>query len=178
MNKGNRYVIGDIHGCIKTFRQLVTEQMRLTKDDTLFLLGDYIDRGPDPKGVIDYILDLQRRGFEVIPIMGNHEYMMLHSTDGDKDFELWSVNGHAQTLISFGTDPARVNDRISVFDIPEKYMRFVSGLPLYAETKGFLMVHAGIGKDTTNPLEDAQTLLWTRAEVNDRKLLKNRRLNH
>ncbi len=178
MDKGHRYVIGDIHGCINSFRKLVEDGIRLKMEDTLFLLGDYVDRGPDPKGVIDYIMELQHKGFRVNPIMGNHEYMMLHASDSEEDFGLWSINGHAPTLISFGIDPSRVGTMASVFDIPKKYLKFISGLPLSAATEGFLLVHAGIAKDSREPLEDAQILLWTREEINHRKLLKNRRLIH
>ena len=50
----NKYAISDIHGCLKTFKALLTK-LDFSKQDELYLLGDYIDRGPDSKGVIDYI---------------------------------------------------------------------------------------------------------------------------
>ena len=102
MGNGKRYVVGDIHGCVKSFRNLVTEKLRLTKEDTLFLLGDYIDRGPDSKSVLDFIIELQRESYTVKPIMGNHEYMLLQSLDNETEFFNWMKNGSAQTLMSFG----------------------------------------------------------------------------
>ncbi len=60
--------IADIHGCCRTFRRLLFDVVRLTKSDTLYLLGDMIDRGPDSKGVIVTILELQADGYDVRPI--------------------------------------------------------------------------------------------------------------
>ncbi len=77
--QGSRYAIGDIHGCFDTFRELVENQIKLTKDDQLFLLGDYVDRGPKSKQVIDYILSLSASGYSVYPLRGNHEQMRINS---------------------------------------------------------------------------------------------------
>jgi len=73
------FAIGDIHGCFKPFYELVVDTIALKKDDRLILLGDYIDRGPQSKEVIDFIMDLKEAGFSVTPLMGNHEAMLLES---------------------------------------------------------------------------------------------------
>ena len=65
--------VGDIHGCVKTFRLLVRDELRLTPNDHLILLGDVIDRGPDSKGVIDEIIALRDLGIRVQVLQGNHE---------------------------------------------------------------------------------------------------------
>ena len=57
--------ISDIHGCARTFKKLVLEKVVLDKQDTLFLLGDYINKGPDSKGVLDFIFELKNSGFNV-----------------------------------------------------------------------------------------------------------------
>ncbi|MFT5168289.1 MAG: serine/threonine protein phosphatase 1, partial [Saprospiraceae bacterium] len=59
-----QYAISDIHGCAKTFKALL-EQISFSKEDVLYLLGDYVDRGPDSKGVIDHIWQLQSEGYTV-----------------------------------------------------------------------------------------------------------------
>ena len=69
-----RYVIGDIHGCGKALRSLVDE-ISPTKDDELIFLGDYVDRGPDSRGVIDQLIEL-RDHYRVILLRGNHEIML------------------------------------------------------------------------------------------------------
>ena len=76
-NGGRRLVITDIHGCAKTFAKLL-DKIGLNEDDQLFLLGDYINRGPRSKQVIDHILDLNEDGFNVFPLIGNHEETLLH----------------------------------------------------------------------------------------------------
>ncbi len=76
--KGNRYAIGDIHGCINTFRVLVHEVLQLKPEDQLFLLGDYVNRGPDSLGVMSDIMNLGDLGYQVFPLKGNHEVMFLN----------------------------------------------------------------------------------------------------
>jgi serine/threonine protein phosphatase 1 len=178
MDKGNRYVIGDIHGCIRTFRRMVEEQLRLKDNDVLYLLGDYIDRGPDPKAVIDYILKLQEEKFTTVPLLGNHEYMLLQSLEREEYFKLWTVNGFETTLASFGIDPVFKENRKCVYEIPQTYFDFLRGLYKYAETDGYLLVHAGLGRNKENPLEDMEDLLWSRSEVYNRHVMKGRKLIH
>ena len=72
-----RFVIPDVHGCATTLRRLVIGQLGLTRGDRLYLLGDLVDRGPDSKGVLDFLLDLRRRGYSVAAVRGNHEEMLL-----------------------------------------------------------------------------------------------------
>ena len=75
-NGGRRLVISDIHGCHKTFSALL-KKVQLNRNDQLFLLGDYISRGPNSGKVIDIILDLRYHGFDVFALRGNHEQMVL-----------------------------------------------------------------------------------------------------
>ncbi len=81
------YIIPDIHGCIKTLRSLVECRLCVTASDSLYFLGDYIDRGPGSAGVIDYIIDLQESGINVGCIKGNHEHMLLNSILSKSDLE-------------------------------------------------------------------------------------------
>ena len=67
-----RWIIPDIHGCAKTVKVLLENMLKVTKHDQLYFLGDYIDRGPDSKGVIDYLMWLQKEEYEVHFIKGNH----------------------------------------------------------------------------------------------------------
>jgi len=71
--------ISDIHGCARTFQALL-DKIQLSTNDQLYLLGDYIDRGPDSKGVIDTILGLINAGYRVQTLMGNHEKMRWIAT--------------------------------------------------------------------------------------------------
>ena len=68
----NKFAISDIHGCAKNFKALL-DRISLSLGDELYLLGDYIDRGPDSKGVIDHVWQLQKTGHTVHCLCGNHE---------------------------------------------------------------------------------------------------------
>ncbi len=134
----------DLHGCNKTFNALLNK-IAFTTDDELYLLGDYIDRGPDSKGVIDTILDLQNRGHKVHCLMGNHEQMLLDAIrrDSPSAHRFWFNNGGEETLQSFNCTHAR--------DIPEVYIAFFRCLDYYFEVGQFILVHAGLGFSRSNP---------------------------
>lgn len=71
-------------------------------DDTLTPLGDYVDRGIDSKGVLDQLIELQDR-CNLVPILGNHDQMMLHAKDGRSDFQFWLNCGGDAALDSYGS---------------------------------------------------------------------------
>jgi serine/threonine protein phosphatase 1 len=162
------FVIGDIHGCSATLRQLVDGTLRASVNDRIYLLGDYIDRGPDSKGVLDYIFELRARGMVVEGVRGNHEEMCLHSNDDYYYLSLWSANGGLNTLESFQAD--------GLVDIPHLYREFLASLPLYIILADFIIVHAGLNFDHQCPFEDTSAMLWTRSPVVDRQRIGGRRL--
>ena len=92
--------IGDVHGCAVALRTLL-EVVAPTRDDTIVMLGDCVDRGPDSRGVLDEVLAL-RDVCRVVPILGNHEEMMLNWLDGHPQPDDWLVCGGAATLTSYG----------------------------------------------------------------------------
>ena len=147
MADGKRYVVGDVHGCARSFRSMISGKIKLKKEDTLFLLGDYIDRGPDSKGVLDIIMELQRENYNVKPIMGNHGYMLLQSLEDEAEFENWKKNGSLQTLTSFGIPEDKANEPNSVHLIPPLYIDFLRQMRFFEETEDFYFVHAGIVTD-------------------------------
>ena len=89
MNPNNRmcrrFVVADIHGCAATFTELLA-QLDVQRCDTLYLRGDYIDRGPHSKGVLDQILALLADGYALCPLRGNHEQLLLDALDNPKVF--------------------------------------------------------------------------------------------
>jgi len=96
-----KFAITDIHGCPKTFDALL-DQIQFTTADELFLLGDYVDRGPDSKAVIDKIFQLQADGYRLRLIRGNHEQGMLDSKYDRNVRANWMSWGGRETLASFG----------------------------------------------------------------------------
>jgi serine/threonine protein phosphatase 1 len=164
-----KIAISDIHGCVETFRTLLTQQVHLTPDDELYLLGDYVDRGPDSKGVLDHILHLRESGYQVHCLKGNHEEMMYKAAFDSQEVEMWLYNGGKETLMSFGLeDPAA---------LPKRYLDMIQDMDFYFEVDKFILVHAGLnfsgvsapdkGEEgflwqVHNPLTDHNSMLWIR----------------
>ncbi len=111
-----RFAITDIHGCALTLKALVEEKLKLKKEDELYLLGDLVNKGPDSKGVLDYIRHLQKEQYQVTCLRGNHDQMLLDAYHkGDKATNL-SPEEKKMTLASFG---------IAAYDeLPKKYYNF------------------------------------------------------
>ena len=148
-----KIAISDIHGCLKSFQSLLNKLV-FTKNDELYLLGDYIDRGPDSKGVIDYIWQLQYEGYFIHCIRGNHEQMLLDSFGETHDLELWENHGGNDTLSSFNVE--------SVEGIPEEYLEWIDNLPYFVELDEYILVHAGLDFNLQNPLEGLNAMMWVR----------------
>ena len=166
--KPRTFVIGDIHGCAATLRRLVDGTLRPLPDDCIYLLGDLIDRGPDSKGVLDFIFELRGRGLSVSSVRGNHEEMCLQAGDDQYYLELWAANGGLATLESFQADGPG--------DIPHRYRAFLGSLPHYILLEDFVIVHAGLNFDPPTPFADTSAMLWTRSPFVDRQRIGGRRL--
>ena len=164
------FIIGDIHGCSKTFRKLVTEEIQLRKSDKLYCIGDYIDRGNDSKGVIDFILKLRKENYQVHTLRGNHEQMLLQSTESEQKFESWMNNGGEATLNSF-----RIN---TVKELEPAYLNFFKRTKYFIQTKKFILVHAGLNFAIPKPLKDKDAMLWIRDYPIDYDFLNGRILIH
>jgi serine/threonine protein phosphatase 1 len=155
----NRYVIGDVHGCSKTLRIMVEDVIRLGSDDTLFMLGDYIDRGPDSKGVLDYLTHLiLEKDYDVRPLRGNHEQMCLDAVSEPAARDLWYGNWGLQTVRQFGVNGPE--------EIPKRYLDFMAAMPLIRTTMehDYVFVHAGLDFRAADPIWDTspQFMLWER----------------
>jgi len=163
--------ISDIHGCARTFRKLL-DQIGLNQDDHLVLAGDYVDRGPDTKGVIDQILELQEKGYSITLLKGNHEDLMLEAIDKADALPHWIRNGGRETLASFGI--------ASPTDLPPPYLRFFRELKNYHQTEEAFFVHAGFNFQIADPLEDEIAMLWIRNWYDqlDRNWLGDRLIVH
>ena len=149
----NKYTISDIHGCLQTFKALL-KQINFNKNDELYLLGDYVDRGPDSKGVFDLIWELQQEGYQVHCLRGNHEQLLLDSFQSTEKDLMWKRNGGVQTLASFIKDGHT--------SIPRNYIHFIEELPYYFEVDQYILVHAGLNFDVPNPLEAQHSMMWIR----------------
>ncbi|MEI8375200.1 MAG: metallophosphoesterase family protein [Planctomycetota bacterium] len=153
------FVIGDIHGHLTALQQ-VSKAANLRYDDLLITLGDYVDRGPDSKGVLDWIVQRSTSG-KVIPLLGNHEQMMLaaHSDHDPDASELWMLNGGRMTLSSYGTN----RKRGSIEDVPKQHWEFLERkCRLIYQTEQHFFVHGGIDPERGLEEQTELSLLWTR----------------
>ncbi len=148
-----KFAISDIHGCNQTFQALLAK-IDLQKKDALYLLGDFVDRGPDSKGVFDTIFQLMEEGYQVKCLKGNHEQQMQTARLDPKALNEWRQWGGKQTMNSF-----RVLNLEGVQDV---YWSFIDQLHSYLEIDDYILAHAGLNFDTPDPLMDQWALMWIR----------------
>lgn len=178
-----KWAIGDIHGCFNTLRELVENQLCPTTGDSLIFVGDYIDRGPSSRQVIDYICQLETRGIHTICLQGNHEELLLNNYQWEMNppkslifkkknpyAETWYATGASETLASFGVE--------RVTEIPETYIHWISNTRLFAEEEKFLMVHAGFNFQRPHIFEDTASMKWIRQFEPDMKKTGGKRVVH
>lgn len=147
--------IGDLHGCRLHLDRLLAA-LAPTADDTLIFLGDYVDRGPDSKGVIERLIAL-RQSHRCIFLRGNHELMMIRSRDNARERKMWLSVGGAQTLGSYGTTPGRSG---SLADVPEEHWAFLKECVDWHETATHIFVHANLEPSTPLAEQDEDWLFW------------------
>jgi len=178
------YAIGDIHGMLSKLEALLAT-IPIDKDrDTLIFLGDYIDRGPHSRGVIQRIIDLKDEGYKVIALKGNHEAVFLEFLKGRFDYWSYRHNFEGQsTLRDYSYDlnymytkktvgnPPDVREHFLYEDeegrrllIPLTHLHFLESLPLYYETDEFIFVHAGLYPHVPLIEQKEQDLLWIKAK--------------
>ncbi|MCI5221443.1 MAG: serine/threonine protein phosphatase [Candidatus Electrothrix sp. AR4] len=153
-------VIGDIHGCFNSLKKLL--KLVENEAESFVFLGDYIDRGPDSKQVVDAILKLKKRQRDVVTLLGNHEIMLIDYLRGHNDATFMKAGGGA-TLASYGikpkTPPAQVKELL-----PEEHINFFNELPLLREDQHGIYVHAGLEPGVHLTRQVSSYCLWIRDE--------------
>lgn len=161
------FVIGDIHGCGNTFNALI-EKLSLRKEDRLILLGDYINKGPRSKGVLDLLIHLSLQGYDIVAIRGNHDQKLIDVVKGNVA-DRWKTDPNLiPTIKSFNVD--------SPFNIPDDYLEFLASTPFFIETENYYFVHAGFNFHTKDPLMDKPAMLNIKGYSVDRVRLKGKRI--
>lgn len=143
--------IGDIHGCAAALDGLL-EIIAPGADDRLVFLGDYVDRGPDSRGVIDRVLGL-RDTHDVVTLMGNHEEMMLHVVDGRSPIGAWFRCGGRETMASYAPDSG-------LKDIPDSHIEFLRSLLDYHEEDDFFFLHANYAAGESLDRQPVEASRW------------------
>ena len=143
-------VIGDIHGCLNALETLA-EYVGLNPNDRVITLGDYVDRGPDTKGCIEFLIALRDRG-QLIALLGNHEMMMLDARNEPLARNAWLRFGGEETLASYGTN--------GLDDVPQEHWDFIESCRDYYELPGHYFVHANARPDLALDEQSEATLFW------------------
>lgn len=157
-----RWIIPDIHGCARTLEALLKNMLKVTRDDELFFLGDYIDRGPASKEALDLLMDLQEGGWNIHCLKGNHEDYCVRTWEADQQRhlfkpdvqKLWENVGAKETYKSFGVKRPR--------EIPEKYIEWMRNLLYYYEIENYILVHAGMNFKASDPFKDTHSMITVR----------------
>jgi serine/threonine protein phosphatase 1 len=151
------FVIGDIHGCLDMLKRLMDKIDWQPDSDGLIFLGDYVDRGKDSKGVVDYILAMLKVSPNVHCLMGNHEKIFVDFVSGG-DLSNFFLNGGDKTLSSYGVEHEWNMDSL----IPKEHLSFMYSLLFWVETKDYYIVHAGFRPGVPIPEQTLEDLIWIR----------------
>jgi len=157
------YAFGDIHGMFNLFKQGLDWVEQIARpEDILVFLGDYIDRGPDSKSVLETMCNLQTRRPNSIFVSGNHEAMFLSvlnyllKEDECVDPTMWLNNGGITTLYSYGI--TRWDEVTS--KIPKTHYDFICNLSIQHTIDKFTFVHAGLGFGNCSSDDRYDPRLW------------------
>lgn len=161
MSEQKFIAIGDIHGCYNSMVALLDKLEPYYSRQFIFV-GDYIDRGPASKKVVDYLLEFKKK-IDCVFLRGNHEQMLLDAFDGGEK-SMWMMNGGRATLQSYNGD----NDTIV---LPDAHRQFYEHTKLYYDTENYFFVHAGLSpaKTIAESIKDDNEIhefLWERSHLN------------
>ena len=169
------YAIGDIHGCADQMDRLLAaiedDAKGYAGEKHLVFLGDYVDRGPDSKGVVERLL-APRDGFTQYFLRGNHDQVVLDFLDDASVYRSWRGFGAPETLMSYGVLPPRFDDEEAYRKVreefaaalPASHLTFFRDLQYSARIGDYFFVHAGVRPGVDLDLQTKEDMLWIRDE--------------
>ena len=164
------YAIGDIHGRLDLLARL-SERIVIDSGDftgerkVVVYLGDYVDRGPCSRGVIDLLVDEPLGGFESVHLKGNHEKFLLDFLDDASVWPFWLHNGADATLSSYGVTPTAGPEGLQAefrASIPARHLEFLRALSLSHAEGDYFFVHAGVRPGVALEDQDEADMIWIR----------------
>ncbi len=168
------YAVGDIHGCAVQLDEL---HVRIAADAAFFpgdkvivYLGDYIDRGPDSRGIIERLIGRVPEGFRARFLKGNHDAALLDFLENAAAYRVWRAYGAPETLLSYGVRPPLFDSLEKLEEarlalaaaLPATHLRFFHSLELFVVLGDYAFVHAGIRPGLNVEDQSEQDLLWIR----------------
>lgn len=179
LGEGRRvYAVGDVHGRLDLLRQIID---KIADDDLsrgqvekteLIMLGDFVDRGPDSKGVIDFMMRLGEWWPDVTCLLGNHEEVFLMAARGDESaLRFMTRIGGRETLLSYGATENDLDNMTLgelrdwlMATVPEPHLQFIESMKEKVLIGNYAFVHAGIRPQIAMDEQEARDLRWIREE--------------
>lgn len=162
--EGRRFVMSDIHGCAKTFKALL-KQINLKKRDHLYLIGDLINRGPSSNRLLDYIIKLKEKGYQLFLLRGNHEDIILKAEKNTLEFrsKIFKIY-RAENLLD--------DEKL----IQKKYKELLESCYYYFVLDDYYLVHAGFNFNSETPFDDTHFMLYSKKFKLKNRNLENRKV--
>ena len=173
---GRVYAVGDLHGrldlLVKLWAIIEADAAQSAVQKVVVFVGDYVDRGPDSKGVINFLLSAQLKDGVVLCLRGNHDQSVLDFLADANVYRSWKPFGAPETLVSYGVKPPLFDDerdferarREFVDKCPKSHVKFLSSLPYSHSIGGYFFSHAGARPGIPLDEQDPKDLLWIRDE--------------
>ncbi|MEM9168456.1 MAG: metallophosphoesterase family protein [Pseudomonadota bacterium] len=171
------YAVGDVHGCARELDALmsaiVADAAKSNDGDglttQLVFLGDYVDRGPDSKGVIDRLIAIREEKPETVFLMGNHEEAFLKFIAAPELFAEWLHWGGAETLSSYGVEGAWALEEQELQEmlmdaLPRRHLAFLVDLEAQRTLGDYFFVHAGVKPGVPLEEQKEKDMFWIREE--------------
>jgi len=172
------YVVGDIHGRLDLLLRLydrIVEDARKEPigDRRVFYLGDYIDRGPSSREVLEFLMDPRREALPATHLLGNHEAMLLQFLEDSSIGTEWLAYGGLATLMSYGVNlkgegstdqKLAAAQRALIENLPASHKEFLRGLPTHASAGDYFFAHAGVRPGVPLERQTDSDLIWIRDE--------------
>jgi serine/threonine protein phosphatase 1 len=170
------YAYGDIHGRFDRLSELsevIAAELRSDRPDCVIevFLGDYVDRGPQARAVVEWLIESPPIGDERVCLTGNHEVLLTDALIDLASMDHWMSNGGFATVSSYSDLPRAALERMSLADLqahfrsdfPIEHAAFLDGLPRLVRVGDYVFAHAGIRPGIPLPEQDAEDLVWIRA---------------
>ena len=157
------FAIGDLHGCPDELEVLLA-RLGAGSDDTLIFLGDYVDRGPGVRVLVERLIRLRAEAPRTVFLRGNHEDMLLAYLGlSGRHGDVYLANGGAATLASYRV-PSGVYGAAAAALLPPEHVEFLRTLVLTHQYDRYLFVHAGVRPGVALERQSEEDLLWIREE--------------
>lgn len=174
------YAVGDVHGCLDLLNALedkiTADAAAHDENPVIIMLGDYIDRGDNSRGILEHLSLPPASGTSRICLAGNHEEMFLRFLEKPAQNASWLDFGGVETLLSYGVNPklfaeSKLKGKALRYEldalIPHEHTHFLKGLHLLIRTGDLVFVHAGIMRDISIDAQLQKDVLWMRSQPDD-----------